>query len=106
MVDSAAMVAAAPQIQTPQVQVWSTDASRRSGGVAYWRERVRVATSGLFDISPEVEVKPSPPPPPLCRGGAFSFMAPESPAPLPVVRSRRNIDNAPFDSFSVYLQLA
>ena len=101
MVDSAAMVAAAPQIQ-----VWSTDESRRKGGVAYWRESIRVATSGLFDISPEVEVEPFAARATLCRSGAFSFMAAESTAPLPVVRSRRVIDNAPIDSFSVFLQLA
>jgi AraC-like DNA-binding protein len=101
MVDSAAMIAAAPQIQ-----VWATDNSRRSGGVAYWRESIRLATSGLFDISPEVELKPFAARATLSRSGALSFMAAESTAPLPVVRSRRDIDNAPIDSFSVYLQLA
>ena len=101
MVDSAAMVAAAPQIQ-----VWSTDESRQGGGVAYWRESIRIATSGLFDISPDVELKPFAARATLSRSGAFSFMAAESTAPLPVVRSRRAIDNAPFDSFSIYLQLA
>jgi AraC family transcriptional activator of tynA and feaB len=101
MVDSAAMVAAAPQIQ-----VWSTDASPQDGGVAYWRETIRIATSGLFDISPEVELNPFAACATLCRSGAFSFMAAESTAPLPVVRSRRVIDNAPIDSFSVFLQLA
>jgi len=106
MVDSAATVAAAPQIQTAQVQVWATDESRRKDGIAYWRQSIRIATSGLFDISPEVEVKPFAARATLCRSGAFSFMAAESTAPLPVVRSRRVIDNAPVDSFSVYLQLA
>jgi AraC family transcriptional activator of tynA and feaB len=100
MVDSAARVAA-----TPQIQVWATDKNRRKDAVAYWRERVRVATSGLFDISPQVEVKPFAARATLCRSGAFSFMAAESTAPLPVVRSRRAIDNAPIDSFSVFLQL-
>jgi AraC-like DNA-binding protein len=101
MVDSAAMVAAAPQIL-----VWSTDENRQGGGVAYWRESIRIATSGLFDISPQVELEPFSARATLCRSGAFSFMAAESTAPLPVVRSRRDIDNAPLDSFSVYLQLA
>ena len=53
MVDSAGIVAAAPQIQ-----VWSTDESRKNGAVAYWRESIRIATSGLFDISSDVELEP------------------------------------------------
>ena len=101
MVDSAAIVAAAPQIQ-----VWSTDRSRQSGAIAYWRESIRTATSGLFDISPEVEIEPFSARATLRRSGAFSFMAAESTAPLPVVRSRRVVDNLPIDSFSVFLQLA
>src|SRR5262245_64050571 len=101
MVDSAAMVAVAPQ-----VQVWSTDESPQDGGVAYWRERVRIATSGLFDISPDVELKPFSARATLFRSGPFSFMAAQSTAPLPVIRSRRVIDDVPIETFSVFLQLA
>jgi AraC-like DNA-binding protein len=102
MVDSAA----GQQLPTGQMQVWSTDDCREHDGVAYWRERVRVATAGLFDISAEVELKPFSARASLRRSGPFSFMAAESTAPLPMIRSRRDLDNAPHDSFSIYLQLA
>ena len=101
MVDSAAMVAAAPQ-----VQVWSTDDSGEGDSVAYWREQVRLATSGLFAISADVELEPFSARATLHRSGPFAFMAAESTVPLPVVRSRRDLDDAPIDTFSVYLQLS
>src|SRR5689334_16341244 len=103
MVDSAT---AARQTAGTALQVWSTDECRDHDGVGYWREQVRVATAGLFAISAEVELHPFSARAALRRSGSFSFLAAESTAPLPVVRSRRDLDNAPFDHFSVYLQLA
>jgi AraC family transcriptional activator of tynA and feaB len=103
MVDSAAVPTGKMQAG---IQVWSTDDNRGDDGVAYWRERVRIATAGLFDISADVEIKPFSARASLRRSGPFSFMAAESTAPLPMVRSRRNLDNALHDSFSIYLQLA
>jgi AraC-like DNA-binding protein len=100
MVDSAVMIAAASR-----TQVWSTDDSGTRDTVAYWREQIRFATSGLFAISAEVEVNPFSARATLRRSGPFAFLAAESTAPLPVVRSRRDLDDAPFDHFSVYLQL-
>lgn len=103
MAESAAM----QQTARPALQVWSTGDGPDDDTVAYWRERVRIATGGLFDISAEAEVddrfsaRAA-----LRRSGPFSFLAAESTAPLPVVRSRRDLDNAPIDSFSIYLQLA
>jgi hypothetical protein len=54
MVDSAAVPTGKMQAG---IQVWSTDDNRGDDGVAYWRERVRIATAGLFDISADVEIK-------------------------------------------------
>jgi AraC-like DNA-binding protein len=99
--------AATEQPAGAALQVWSTDDNPGADGVAYWRERVRLATGGLFDISPEAEVddrfaaRAT-----LRRTGPFAFLAASSTAPLPVVRSRRDLDNAPIDSFSIYLQIA
>jgi AraC family transcriptional regulator, positive regulator of tynA and feaB len=101
MVDSAA----AQQLPAEQMQAWSIEDCREDDGVAYWRERVRIATAGLFDISVDVELEPFSARASLRRSGPFSFMAAESTVPLPVIRSRRDIANSPQDHFSVYLQL-
>ena len=106
MVDSAMVRQSAGAAMPAQMQVWSTDDCRGHDGVAYWRERIRVATAGLFDISADVEPRPFSARASLHRSGRFSFLAAESTAPLPMVRSRRDLDNAPHDSFSIYLQLA
>ena len=91
MVDSAVM----RQLPTDQMragtQVWSTYDSREDDRVAYWRERIRVATAGLFDISAGVELESFSARASLRRSGPFSFMAAESTVPLPVIRSRRDI---------------
>src|SRR5262249_32815194 len=108
MVDSAVGVPSAPtnQMQAPQVQVWSVDENCTDDSVAYWREAIRAATAGLFDISAQVELDPFSARATLRRSGPFSFVAAESTAPLPVVRRRRDFDNSPLDHFSLYLQIA
>lgn len=105
MVDSAAVRQSPADRVQAGIQVWSTDDTRGDDRVAYWRERVRIATAGLFDISADVELEPFSARASLRRSGPFSFMAAESTVPLPMIRSRRDIANGPQEHFSVYLQL-
>jgi len=91
-------------VDSAATQVWSTE-DGGGDGIAYWRERIRFATAGLFAISADVEVESFSARASLRRSGPFSFMAAESTAPLPVVRSRRELDNGPQEHFSLYLQL-
>ena len=88
-------------VARPQVSVWSTDAIRDRERFSYWREALCQAVFNLTieahpqDFSARISSRNS---------GALRFARLES-SSYQVVRTARDIDTAPSDHYSVYVQV-
>jgi AraC-like DNA-binding protein len=83
------------------MNVWSTDAARPRERYAYWREAI---CQRIFNISIEAAPQQFDARITARSSGPFRFATTESTG-YQIVRSRKDIDSAPADHYSIYLQL-
>jgi AraC family transcriptional activator of tynA and feaB len=102
LVDSANDISAErARISKAHVNIWSTDATQARERFSYWRDAVCQAVFNIsIDAPPEqfsarIEARSS---------GAFRFATSEC-SGYQIVRSRRDIDTAPAEHYSIYLQV-
>ena len=85
-----------------EVNVWSTDAIRESERVSYWRDAICQA---VFSISIEASPERFSARIAARSSGALRFAKSESTG-YRLVRTRRDIESAPADHYSIYLQMS
>lgn len=86
---------------TPPVHVWSTEAIRPHERFSYWREALCQAVFNLTIEAPPEQFSARIT---ARNSGALRFATSES-SPYWVVRNRRDIDTAPADHYSVFVQV-
>lgn len=84
----------------PRFDVWSTDAARAHERFTYWREAI---CRSMFNISIEAGPEQFAARLATRSAGALRFATSESSA-YRIMRSRRDIDSAPADHWTIYLQ--
>lgn len=90
-----------PRITKAQVNIWSTDAARGHERFSYWREAVCQA---VFNISIDAPPERFSARITARSAGALRFATSES-SGYRVVRTQRDIDTAPADHYSVFVQV-
>jgi AraC-like DNA-binding protein len=85
----------------PRVDIWTTAAARAHERFSYWRDAI---CRSMFNISIETEPERFAARLTTRRAGALGFARSES-SGYRIMRSRRDIDSAPADHWTIYLQM-